>query len=456
MTDIEIGRNGYDKLSAQDLQEMHDYCERYKDYLDRCKTERLCIAHSIELAEAAGFRPYEEDRTYRAGDKVYSVSREKNLFLAVIGRKSLAHGANISVAHTDSPRLDVEPRPTAEDGGLAYFQTYLYGWVRKHQWLARPLALHGVVYRADGSRCTVSLGEAADEPKFMITDLLPHLAAAQNKLPFAEVYPNERMRIIIGSRPMPACTERERVLAQALQLLSEKYGIAEDDLLSAELELVPAGYACDIGFDRSLIASYGQDDRVCAFAQLSALFETACPERTVVCVLTDKEEVNSDGMTGMKSLAFDRFMKRLCRMQGVDLDDCYANSFCISADVTAAYDPNYPDVFDVQTAAFVNRGVAVSTYTGHDGDKSDASDASAEVVAKFRTIMAKNNVVWQLNGMGRPQAGGGGTIAKYMANRNIDTLDAGVPVLSMHAPYETTAKLDCYMTYRALRAVFAD
>ena len=456
MTDMDIKNNGYDFFSTQEELEMNDYCERYKDYLNLCKTERLCVEHSVSLAKAAGFQPYEPGVVYSPGDKIYWTNREKNLFLAVIGKKSLAHGANISIAHADSPRLDVGPRPVEEDGGLSYFRTYLYGWVRKHQWLARPLSIQGVVYRSDGSRCTVSIGENPDEPKFMVTDLLPHLSSAQNRKPLGEAYPNENMRIVIGSRPLLNCVEHERIKAYALQLIREKYCIEEKDFLSAELEIVPVGSACDIGLDRSLIASYGQDDRVCAFAQLSALFEIECPEKTAVCAVIDKEEVNSDGVTGMKSGAFDHFMKQLCRAQGVEIDDCFANSFCISADVTAAYDAGYSDVFDTQTSAFINRGVAVSKYTGHDGDKSDASDASAEVISKFRTVVERNNIIWQMNEMGRPLAGGGGTIAKFMANRNIDTLDVGVPVLSMHAPYEITSKLDCFMTYRAIRAVFSD
>lgn len=446
--------NGYDAMTLAEEKQMQAYCEAYKDYLDKSKTERLCVAYSVELAEQAGFTPYREEMDLHPGDKLYSVSKDKNLFLAVVGKRSLKEGANISVAHADSPHLDVRPCPLYEEGGIAYFKTYLYGWVRKHHWMARPLAMHGVVILADGSRRRVDIGEAPTDPQFLINDLLPHLGREQNKKPLGSAIPNHAMNIVVGSRPLPDSGEGERIKAAVMELVCRKYGFTEADLFSAELELVPAGQARDVGFDRSFIAAYGQDDRSCGYAQLRAILETEQPERTAVCVLIDKEEVNSNGVTGMKSRAFDRFMKGLCRSQQVDLDDCYARSFCLSADVTAAYDPNFQEVYEAGNAAYVNHGVAVSKYTGHDGDKSDASDASAEVVGRFRAVMERNGIVWQMSEMGDPAAGGGGTIAKFMANRNIDTLDAGVPVLSMHAPCETTAKLDCYMTYRAVKALY--
>lgn len=445
--------NGYDRLSAREEAEMNAYCERYKAFLDGSKTERLCLAQSLKLAEENGFVPFTAGRPLRPGDRVSFVSREKNLFLAVIGRQTLDHGAHISVAHMDAPHLDVKPRPLYEDSGMAYLKTHLYGWLRKHHYLALPLALHGVVCLADGKKVTVSIGEQEEDPVFLINDLLPHLGKAQNARPLKDVVPNDAMNVLVASRPA-VDEEGRRIRRTVLAALYERYGITEEDFVSAELAFVPAGRARDAGLDRSLIASYGHDDRVCAYAQLSALMALGTPEKTAMCVLVDKEEVNSDGVSGMKSRAFDMVMKKLCAQQGVDIDECYENSFCISADVTSAYDPNFAEVYEKRNAAFLNHGVAVSKCTGHDGDKSDSSDASAEVMGRFRRLCNQAGVLWQTAEMGDPEAGGGGTIAKFMANRNIETLDAGVPVLSMHAPYETVAKLDCYMTSRAIRAVF--
>lgn len=449
-------KNGYDRLSEEEKKAVNAYCEEYKAFLNCSKTERLCLANSVRMAQEAGFVPYEKGMPLSAGDRVYAVSKEKNLFLAVIGEKSLEAGCNFSVAHVDNPHLDVKPRPMYEEDEIAYFKTYLYGWLRKHQWLALPLAMHGVVFLADGSKVEINIGEEEQEPHFIINDLLPHLGKAQNERPLKNVVPNSAMNIIVGTCPLPDGDAGKRVRQNVMEILHEKYGITEEDFISAELEMVPSGAACDIGFDRSLIAAFGQDDRVCAFAQLSAILELEKPQKTAVCVLIDKEEVNSDGVTGMKSRALDRFMKALCSTQGVDLDDCYANSFCLSADVTVAYDPNFPEVYEKHNAAFVNYGIALSKYTGHDGDKSDGSDASAEVMSRFRQLLNRGNVFWQSAEMGDPEAGGGGTIAKLMANRNVDTLDAGVAVMSMHAPFETVSKIDCYMTYKAVKTLYRD
>jgi len=449
-------RNGFDRLSDEEEKAVYRYCEGYKSFLNRSKTERLCIENSIRLAQENGFAALEKKESLRPGDRIYSVSKEKNAFFAIIGEESLEEGCNFSVAHVDNPHLDIKPRPVYEENEIAYFKTHLYGWVRKHQWLALPLAMHGVVYLADGTKTEIHIGEEENEPRFIINDLLPHLGKAQNEKKLKDVVPHDAMNIIIGTRPLPKGDLGKRVKQNVMKLLGEKYGIWEEDLISAELELVPAGPACDVGFDRSLIASFGQDDRVCVYAQLAALFETERPKKTAVCVLIDKEEVNSDGVSGIKSRALDRFMKRLCGAQNVDLDDCYAHSFCLSADVTAAYDPNFAEVFERRNAAFVNYGIALSKYTGHDGDKSDASDASAEVLSKIRRLLNGGDVFWQIAEMGDPEAGGGGTIAKLMANRNVDTIDAGVPVMSMHAPFETVSKLDCYMTYKAIRTLYQD
>ena len=446
-------KNGYDRLSAEDEKAMEAYCEDYKKFLNNGKTERLCVEYCIELAEKKGFKAYEAGMKLSAGDKVYFNNRGKGIMLAVIGSEDLSHGANIGAAHTDSPRLDLKPRPLYEEAEMAYFKTHHYGGIRKYQWVTVPLELHGKVVRADGSEIFVKIGADPADPQFVINDLLPHLGREQGKKPLNEAIPSESLNILIGSWPEPDDDGPDRVKLAIMRILHEKYGIVEEDFISAELEAVPAANARDLGFDRSMIGAYGHDDRVCAYAELAAILQLEAPEKTAVCIFADKEEIGSEGVSGMLSQAFEWFMGDMCRTQGVALSDCFANSFCLSADVTAAYDPNFADVYDKRNSAFVNYGVALCKYTGS-GGKGGASDASAEVVGKVRKLMNDNGVFWQMAEMGKTDAGGGGTVAKFMAQRNIDTLDAGVPVLSMHAPYETVAKLDCYMTYKCMKAIF--
>ena len=445
-------KNGYDK--SVDLEAMERYCTGYKAFLDAGKTERLCAAEAVRLAEEAGYRPYTRGMALEAGSKVWLCNRGKAVMLAHIGTKSLAEGIQLAAAHIDSPRLDLKPNPLYEDSELAYFKTHYYGGIRKYQWLTLPLALHGVVAMKDGSQVTVRVGEDEGDPRLVITDLLPHLGAAQNKKPLAEAVPGETLNILLGSRPIGGEDESGRVKLAIMNLLYEKYGIVEDDLNSAELEAVPALKACDIGLDRSLIGAYGHDDRVCAYAALKALLDlTETPEKTAVCILADKEEIGSDGVTGMQSAAFDTFIEDLCAAEDVPLRACFEKSFCLSADVTAAYDPNFPDVFEKRNEAQVNYGIGLCKYTGARG-KSGASDADAETVAYVRRVLDEAGVLWQISELGKVDAGGGGTVAMYMANRNITTLDAGVPVLSMHAPFEVVSKMDCYQTYKALGAIF--
>ena len=446
-------KNGYDRLSAADAKAMESYCEDYKTFLDHGKTERLCVEYCIELAERKGFKPYRSGMKLKTGDKVYCNNRGKGIMLAVIGSETLANGANIGAAHTDSPRLDLKPRTLYEDAEMAYFKTHHYGGIRKYQWVTIPLSLHGVAVLADGSTVAVHIGEDAGEPQFIINDLLPHLGREQGKKPLNEAIPSESLNILIGSKPFADKDAKSRFKLGVLQILNEKYGITEEDFISAELEVVPAGKCADVGFDRSFISGYGHDDRVCAYAELAGIFDAKKPKKTAVCIFADKEEIGSEGVSGMKSAAFDKFMGDLCAAQGVELRECYAHSFCVSADVTAAYDPNFADVYDKKNAAFINYGVGLCKYTGA-GGKSGASDASAEVVGKLRKLLNDNEVFWQMAELGKTDAGGGGTVAKYMAERNIDTIDAGVPVLSMHAPRETVAKLDCYMTYKMMKVVF--
>ena len=444
-------KNGYDRLSAADEKAMAEYCAKYADFLEKGKTERLCARRTVALAEAQGFRPFVRGEKLTAGDKVYRVNRDKSVMLAIVGRQPLAAGACIAAAHIDSPRLDLKPNPLYEENELAYFKTHYYGGIRKYQWVTMPLMLCGVIALKDGTVIDVMLGEGS-EPKFVITDLLPHLGADQGKKPLNEAIPAESLNILLGSRPV-AGEDSDRVKLTVMEKLHEKYGITEDDFTSAELEAVPAISVTDIGLDGSMIGAYGHDDRVCGYAALQAILDADAPERTAVCVLADKEEIGSMGVTGMQSAAFDTFMDDMCAALGTDTKTCYENSFCLSADVTAAYDPNFAEVFDKKNAAFLNHGIGLCKYTGARG-KSGASDANAETVAYARRVLDDADVVWQIAELGKADVGGGGTVAQYMANRNITTLDAGVPVLSMHAPFETVGKLDCYMTYKACRALY--
>ena len=446
-------KNGYDRLQPGELEAMEAYCDAYKQYLDAGKTERECVDCTIAQAEAAGFKAYTRGMEIKPGDRLYQSNRGKAIVLAVIGRKSLAEGVNIGAAHIDSPRLDLKPNPLYESDELAFLKTHYYGGIRKYQWVTIPLELHGVVALKSGETVRVSVGNGAGDPVFTIDDLLPHLGAEQSKKPLGEAIPAESLNILMGSRPLADDEGSDRVKIAILDLLNRKYGIVEEDFISAELMAVPAFNAKDVGFDRSLIGAYGHDDRVCGYAALAALFQLEVPERTAVCVLADKEEIGSEGVTGMQSDSFDTFMADLCAAQGVLPRACYEKSFCLSADVTAAYDPNFPEVYEKRNSAMVNYGMGLCKYTGARG-KSGASDASAEVVAYARKVLDEAGVVWQMAELGKTDAGGGGTVACYMANRNIDTLDAGVPVLSMHAPFETVSKLDCYMTYKGMKAVY--
>ena len=446
-------KHGYARLSESEKQDMERYCADYRTFLDRSKTERACVKTAIALAQARGFVPYVPGMPLKAGDKVYCNNRDKGIMLAVIGKLPLDQGANIGAAHTDAPRLDLKPNPLYEENAMAYLKTHHYGGIRKYQWVTVPLELHGVVVLASGSRVDVNIGADAGDPQFIINDLLPHLGREQGKKPLDEAIQSETLNILIGSWPEDGEDGSDAVKLAILRLLNEKYGMTEEDFISAELEAVPAANARELGLDRSLIGAYGHDDRVCAYAELAAILELDTPNKTAVCIFADKEEIGSEGVSGMQSEAFDLFMEQLCRTQNVALRDCFAKSFCLSADVTAAYDPNFPDVYERRNSAYINYGVGLCKYTGS-GGKSGASDASAEVVGWLRKLLNDNGVHWQMAELGRTGAGGGGTVAKYMANRNIDTLDAGVPVLSMHAPYETVAKLDCYMTYRCMKAIF--
>lgn len=446
-------KNLSEVLSPEEKAEAENFSVPYKRFLDHAKTEREAVSTIVELLEKAGYTPFVPGTKYPAGAKVYLNNRGKALIASTIGTLDIGEGVRIEAAHIDSPRLDLKPNPLYETDDLAFLKTHYFGGVRKYQWVTIPLELHGVVALKSGQVVRVSVGNGEGDPLFTIDDLLPHLGAEQNKKPLGEAITGENLNILVGSRPLADDEGKDRVKVAVLELLNRKYGIVEADFLSAELCAVPAFKASDIGFDRSMIGAYGHDDRVCGYAALAALLQLSAPERTAVCMLADKEETGSNGVTGMKSAHFDTFMEDLCEAQGVALRACFEKSFCLSADVTAAFDPNFPDVFEKRNSSFVNYGMGVCKYTGSRG-KSGASDAAAELVGQVRRVLDGAGVVWQMAELGKVDAGGGGTVAAFMAERNIDTLDAGVPVLSMHAPFETVGKLDCYMTFKGMKAVF--
>ncbi len=446
-------KNGWDRLDEAAGQAVFQYCEGYKEFLDRGKTERDFARRAVEMAEEAGFVPFARGMELSPGAKIYRLNRGRALMLAVMGSAPLDQGVSICAAHIDSPRLDVKPNPLYEDGGLAFLKTHYYGGLRKYQWVTIPLELRGVVCLKDGSTVDVHVGNEPGDPLFTVDDLLPHLGREQSQKPLGTAIPAENLNLLVGSRPFKGDDGDERVKLAVMELLHTKYGIVESDFISAELEAVPAFNACDVGFDRSMVGGYGQDDKVCAYAALKALLELDAPCRTAVCVLADKEEIGSEGVSGMKSAFFDTFMEDLCAGQNIPARACLEKSFCLSADVAVGYDPNFPDVFDKRNSAFMGRGVSLCKYTGVRG-KSECSDASAEAVAYLRRLLDDRDIVWQIAELGKADAGGGGTVAQFMAERNIDTVDAGVPVLSMHAPFETTSKLDCYMCFAACKAVY--
>ncbi len=435
------------------IKEADNFCEGYMSFLDAAKTEREAVEEAVELARANGFIEFRKGEKYAPGERVYYNNRDKSLILAVIGKRDLAEGVHITAAHIDSPRLDLKPNPLYEDSELAYFKTHYYGGIKKYQWTVTPLSLHGVIVKKDGETVKVKVGEDDGDPKFVITDLLPHLAANQMKSTMAEGVKGENLNVLIGSRPFDDTDAAENVKLNIMNILFEKYGINEADFLSAELEVVPAFKACDIGFDRSMIGAYGHDDRVCAYPALMALIDAEAPEHTAVCVLADKEEIGSVGNTGLDSSFLNYFICDLAEASGLDGRDVLTRSKCLSADVNAAFDPIYAEVSERRNASFVNRGVVITKYTGSRG-KGGTSDASAEFMAEVRAMLDGNHVVWQTGELGKVDEGGGGTVAKYIAGLNVDTVDLGVPVLSMHAPFEVVSKLDVYMTYKACFAFY--
>ncbi|MBR6279153.1 MAG: aminopeptidase [Bacteroidales bacterium] len=437
-------------MSDEEIKKAHEFCEGYKDFMSKAKTEREINVYAIEKAEKAGFKPFHFGDKVKKGDKIYFDNRGKAVILAVIG-ENIEDGVNLTAAHIDSPRLDLKENPLYEQDELGFFKTHYYGGIKKYQWTAIPLSLHGVIIKKDGEKIIVNIGEDENDPVFLVTDLLPHLAQNQMKRPANEIIKGEELNILIGSYCVKGEDISSRVKTNIMQILNEKYGIVEGDFLNSELEAVPALKPKDIGFDRSMIGAYGHDDKVCAYPELMAILDIKDPKKTAIAILTDKEETGSDGNTGLNSSYLKYFIEDLASTLGANPRKVFSNSKCLSADVNSAYDPTFPDVFEKANSSFLNYGVVVTKFTGSRG-KYGTSDANAEFVAEIHHLFDKEGVIWQNGELGKVDLGGGGTVALYMANLNIDTIDVGVPVLSMHAPYETVSKLDTYMAYKAFYA----
>lgn len=450
-------KNGWETISEDAGKVIFQYNKGYIDFLNKSKTEREIVKNSKKMAEEKGFKNIDEYENLKPGDKVYYVNREKNIFLAVIGEESIENGINIIGSHADSPRLDLKPNPVYEDKGFAYFKTHYYGGIKKYQWTTIPLAIHGVIVKANGEKIEINIGENEEDPIFTITDLLPHLAQEQMQKKLKDGIAGEDLNLLIGSIPFNDGKVSEKVKLNILNLLNRKYGIVEKDFLSAEIELVPAFKARSLGFDESLVAAYGQDDKVSVYTSLTAILELEHPKKTAACLIVDKEEIGSMGNTGMESNVFSTFMSEILNKLKVNkpnmLDKMFCNSKMLSADVDAGFDPIYASVSEVNNASFLNKGVGISKYTGSYG-KSNGSDANAEFVAYVRNIFEENNVLYQIAELGRVDVGGGGTIAYILANKGVDVLDCGVPVLSMHAPYEVTSKYDIYQAYKGYNAFY--
>lgn len=440
-------------IDDSEIEKADRFCVAYKTFLDESKIEREAVKTSIKLAEKAGFVPYDNTKKYKAGDKVYVNNRGKALMLAVIGKHGCSNGVRLSIAHIDSPRLDLKPNPLYESSNLALFKTHYYGGIKKYQWTTIPLALHGVVVLKDGTTVDVCYGEDENEPCLCITDLLPHLAREQMSKSLNAAFTGEDLNVLIGSRPFKDDSESELVKLNILNILNKKYNMTEDDFLSADLEVVPAFKARDIGFDSSMIGGYGHDDRVCAYPALKAILDAKAPKDTIITVLTDKEEIGSDGNTGMNSEYMRYFIADLAKAEGLEPRHVLSKSKCLSADVNAAFDPTYASAYESNNSCYINGGVVITKYTGR-GGKSDTSDACAEYMAEIRSLLDSNDILWQAGELGKVDLGGGGTIAKFVANLNVDVVDLGVPVLSMHAPFEIISKIDIYMAYRAFKCFF--
>ena len=445
--------NGWN--TVKNKEDIFRYAKGYIEFMNAAKTEREIVKQSKKMAEDRGFKDIKEFETLKPGDKVYHINRDKSMYLAIIGKEEIENGVNIVGAHADSPRLDLKPNPLYEDGEFAYLKTHYYGGIKKYQWTTIPLSIHGVIVKTNGEKIEVNIGEEESDPIFTITDLLPHLAQDQMEKKLKNGIDGEDLNLLIGSIPY-AENVPEAVKLNVLNLLNQKYGITEIDLLSSELELVPAMKARSMGLDESMVAAYGQDDKICVYTELTALLDIKeTPNRTAVCIIADKEEIGSMGNTGMESHVFDTFMSEILNKLGVNkpnlLEKVFCNSKMLSADVDAGFDPIYASVSERNNASYLGRGIGLNKYTGARG-KSGASDANAEFVAEIRKIFEENDIRYQISELGKVDVGGGGTIAYILANKGMDVIDCGVPVLSMHAPYEVTSKFDLYEAYRGYSA----
>ncbi len=452
-------KSGWETVDSEKRNKIEDISTKYMNFLNRAKTEREFIKRARELANNNGYRDIMEFETLKPGDKIYFINREKSMYLAIIGENSIENGIHIIGSHVDSPRLDLKPNPLYEDTGFAYFKTHYYGGIKKYQWTAIPLSIHGVIAKTNGEKVEINIGEDEADPIFTITDLLPHLAQEQMEKKLKNGIDGEDLNLLVGSMPYNDAKGTDRVKLNILNLLNQKYGITEEDLTSAEIELVPAFKARTLGLDSSMIAAYGQDDKVCAYTSLQAMMELDNVKNTAVCILSDKEEIGSMGNTGMESHTFDFFISEILNKLGVNrpnlLDKVFCFSKMLSSDVDAGFDPMYASVSDKTNAGFLGKGISLNKYTGARG-KSGASDANAEYVAWVRNILEKNDIRYQVAELGKVDVGGGGTIAYIIANKGADVIDCGVPVLSMHAPYEVTSKYDVYSAYETYKAFWKE
>ncbi|MBR6748613.1 MAG: aminopeptidase [Clostridia bacterium] len=449
-------KNGYDRIKDAEKDAVMKMGEDYIKFLNNARTERAATSYAALLAEQNGFVPYTEGMTLEPGDRIYAINRGKSIILAVVGKLGTAAGIRVAAAHVDAPRLDLKPRPFDEEKQeLLMLRTHYYGGIKKYQWTAIPLAMMGVVALKDGSVVDIEIGTKPGDPVFTITDILPHLGKDQAAKPMGQAVTGENLRVLVGSMPVGDAGESERVKLGILSLLNEQYGIVEEDFLSAEISIVPAFPAVSVGLDKSLVGGYGQDDRSCAYAELTSLFAQKSPEKTAMCVFADKEEIGSVGATGMDSQFFENLVEGMLAAEGAEcsVQSVLSKSECLSADVCAAYDPLYAGAYESSNSSFANYGLGVAKYVGS-GGKSGSNDAGAEYVARLRRAFDEAGVVWHMAELGAVDQGGGGTVAKFMARRDIETIDVGVPVLSMHSPFEIVSKLDVYMTAKAIGAFF--
>lgn len=448
-------KTGWEGIEEGLKENIFKFCDGYIEFLNKSKTEREIIKSVKEIAENNGFKNIREFSNLKSGDKVYYINRDKSMYLAIIGEEAIENGINIIGAHADSPRLDLKPNPLYEDSGLAFLKTHYYGGIKKYQWTTIPLSIHGVIVKANGEKVEINIGEDENDPIFTITDLLPHLASEQMERKLKEGIKGEELNLLVGSIPYNGENVSEAVKLNILKILNDKYGITEVDFVSSEIELVPAFNSKTMGLDRSMVAGYGQDDKVCVYTSVKALMEIEKPRTTAVCIVSDKEEIGSMGNTGMESHVFDTFISEILNRLGINkpnlLDKVFIGSKMLSADVDAAYDPTFASAYEKNNAGYIGRGLGLNKYTGARG-KSGASDANAEFVAQIRGIFEENDVKYEFAELGRIDIGGGGTIAYILANKGVDVIDCGVPVLSMHAPYEVTSKFDIYEAYKGYKA----